>query len=460
MTAAESATIVQTFTLRGVEAVPVRVEVDLLRRLPSVAIVGLSALAVKETTERVRSAIEATTRDGGLCEFPRKRVVVNVAPVELPKSSGMDLPIAVAMLVANGDIMVPDGWRFVGELSLAGMVRKTRGALAMAYAVAADGGVLVLDLETAQAIVDFDAALALHIRGVRTLGEIVSAMSASTARGAALRLLVPEFSEPVRSTVDFAELPKVAEPGIRALAIGAAFKIPVALVGAPGCGKTALARRVPSILPREWSDARTVATIYDAVGLGIMQGVTPFRAPHYSVSMSGLIGDVQGRPGECTLAHRGVMFLDEADEFPRHVLQTVRSAYNEDSITMTRASGSYSAPAAFTLIYGTCSRSPRLVSHLADYAPGIVVDLPEPTIWARKVLNMVPWAGDGSVSGASDTARPSAYWLEAVERMRSEVSIGGRTRLQMVTDGMAICEPTWTPEQCEAEAKRLLGVTS
>lgn len=340
-------TSVYTATVVGVEAVPVEVEVDLVRRLPAVSIVGLPAPSIRESADRIRSALKETGVD-----FPRARVVISLAPADLRKDGpGFDLPMAVSILAAGGRVPVEAcrPWLFVGELALSGETRPVRGVLAMAC-LARDLGLrgIVVPVGCVR-----EAALVegIEVIGVRSLRELVDFLDGGRAP-APEPTMGPEATPP--RTLDLRDVR--GQPLARhALEVAAAGGHNLLLVGPPGCGKSMLAARIPSILPGlERAEALECTRIQSIAGLraadaGIVEH-RPFRAPHHSVSSAGLLGGAALRPGEVTLAHHGVLFLDEFPEFPRHVREALRAPLEDRRVVLARAAGSVVLPASFMLV--------------------------------------------------------------------------------------------------------------
>lgn len=353
-------------TLVGIEAVAVTVEVDLAFGLPNFQVVGLGDAAILESRERVRAAI----RNAGF-EFPPRRLTCNLAPAVLKKAGPqLDLAIALAVLAASGQIAPsePGRWMVVGELSLEGALRAVPGALPLALAARRQGFAgLVLPMGNAP-----EAALVpeLAVVGVGSLREAAETM----AEGPARRLWRPAAAPPRAAGEpgpDFAEV-RGQQATKRALEIAAAGAHNVLLAGSQGSGKTMLARRLPGILPplsRE--EALEVSQVHSVVGLlppeGRLAERRPFRAPHHSVSMAGLIGGGAGlpQPGEVTLAHRGVLFLDELTEFRRELLDALRQPLEDGCVTIARAYRSLTFPARLMLV---AAMNPCLCGYYGDPA--------------------------------------------------------------------------------------------
>lgn len=337
----------RTFTLDGISARPVRVEVDVHRGLPGFAIVGLPDAAVREARERVRAALV----NCGF-EFPLRRIVVNLAPASLRKAGpGMDLAIAAALLSASGQLEWEALSRIAlaGELALDGSTRPIHGALAIAEAAREEGAeAVVLPTENGP-----EAALALGI-------DVVPLDGLGRLQALAAGEWEPPRPEPLPLELgamnggpDLADLR--GQPHLRhALEVAAAGGHSLLMIGPPGAGKSLAASRLPSILPPLAPvEALEVARIASACGwlVGAPLGGRPFRAPHHTISPAGLIGGGSPpRPGEATLAHRGVLFLDELCEFRRDSLEALRAPLESGEVSIVRAGGRRNLPCRFMLI--------------------------------------------------------------------------------------------------------------
>jgi magnesium chelatase family protein len=344
---------VATFALDGIDGREVTVEVDLRRGLPAFAVVGLPDAAVREARERVRAAL----LNSGL-EFPLQRLTANLAPADVRKAGPrFDLALAVAVLAASEQLPAGElcDHAVCGELSLGGVLRPVHGAVAIAAGARRAGyRRLIVPVENAP-----EASLVpgIEVLGVPSLERLVELVRGSWE---------PPPAKPVTAPAAPAAGPDLADvrgqhDARRALEIAAAGGHNLLMVGPPGVGKTMLARRLPGILPPPtFDEAVEITQVQSVAGLGDgrLASRRPFRAPHHTISASGLIGGgATPRPGEITLAHRGVLFLDELAEFSRASLEALRQPLERGSVEVTRGQRSIRFPALFMLI-AACNGCP------------------------------------------------------------------------------------------------------
>jgi len=338
----------RTAALFGVEACPVHVEVDVSFGMPAFTMVGLPDASVRESRDRVKSAI----RNSGF-EFPAHHITVNLAPAGVRKAgASFDLPIALGILAAQGVVERREIADLVllGELSLDGSIHPTRGVLPIAVAARREGiaGILLSRSNASEAAI----VSGLEVLAVSSLAEAVRALNEPASVAA---------PPPPPPPAPFGELSDLADVrgqllARRALEIASAGGHNLLFVGPPGAGKTMMARRVAGILPPlTFEEALEVTAVHSVAGLlppgaGLVAH-RPFRAPHHTISNAALVGGgPQPRPGEVSLAHHGVLFLDEMLEFSRHVLEVLRQPLEEGSVTIARAARTASFPARFVLV--------------------------------------------------------------------------------------------------------------
>ncbi len=463
--------IVRACAIVGLDGWIVEVQTDFNPRagIPNFTIVGLPDNAVRESRERVRAAI----KNSGL-DFPNKAYVVNLSPADLPKhSTSYDLAIAVGVLAATDQAPLEklDQALFIGELSLDGTVRHVKGVMPMVYAALQSGFKTVY-------VPSVDAQQAALIEGIQvipvaSLGQLVEHLYSLNSIApvqldrAALQAVPVSFE----GLVDFCDIAG-QEMAKRALEIAAAGSHNVLLTGSPGSGKTLLARSMPGILPAmTFTEALEVTRIYSVADLlpsdQPLMSIRPFRAPHHTVSQAGLVGGGSiPRPGEISLAHLGVLFLDEAAEFSQKSLEVLRQPIEDKLVTISRANGSITFPANFLLVLAinpcpcgfandpvkACTCTPTMISRYQSKLSGALLDRIDlyvnvPRVEHDKLLN-------------AQRAETSASIRERVEqaRERQRERFADRPRIFSNAD----MGPSDIQDFCvlSAEAKQLLDVAT
>ena len=345
------ATVVKSFAIQGIDGYLIDIETKIMEGQPMITIIGLGDLAVKEAAERIQSSID----ESGYV-FPKKRVIISLAPSDKRKSgSHFDLAMAIGVLQQNADIAVKDlsEYGFIGELSLDGRLRACRGILPMIITAQKSG--IKKIIVPSENMNEANLVHGIEIIGLNNLDEVIRYLEGKNIMGDAIHPDAREEIKNMELNLDFADV-KGQNELIDAVILAAAGGHNMLMIGEPGCGKTMIAQRIPTILPQMTDEeCLEVTKIYSISGIlpnghALMRN-RPFRAPHHNASLNALIGGgMNAMPGEVSLAHNGVLFLDELAEFSRHTLDALRQPIEDKKVSISRVNGTHTFPSNFMFV--------------------------------------------------------------------------------------------------------------